>query len=413
MAGLLASPRPWRSRSALLTRGGRPAAADGSLVRIDPTAARRDGASRGSRVAGRGRGRRRQRLGGRRPHPGALAVQPADRHVHARRHVGRAAFLAVLGGKVYVASDGPNAFSGTVVRYDAATGHREGGVEVQACTIASGEGVVWVAGCPFVDRLSTDDGPLRRIRHVFIPYPSPADGGERPRPVPRTRTRRRFALGARRRARPAAVAARPAHAARSGARRASTSRRGRSSTPRDASGSPTLSTTASSPSTRERMPSLPASDVCRGAAGIAATRGSLWVACSLDGAVDRIGVERRSASWRPCAFRGGRSRSRAGARRRLGDVRCGVEPSLVAAAAPSSPWRGSGGPRRGRSRHGARRCASRVHRRLLRLLPRLPGPRARRRGAAVPRPRRAPPVGRPGRRRHRGGLSATADAHGC
>ena len=29
--------------------------------------------------------------------------------------------------------------------------------------------------------------------------------------------------------------------------------------------------------------------VCRGAAGIAATRGSVWVACSLDGEVDRIG----------------------------------------------------------------------------------------------------------------------------
>jgi len=47
------------------------------------------------------------------------------------------------------------------------------GVDVQACAIAAGEGVVWVAGCPFVDRLSTDAGPLRRLRHVFIPYPSP------------------------------------------------------------------------------------------------------------------------------------------------------------------------------------------------------------------------------------------------
>ena len=105
--------------------------------------------------------------------------------------------LAVLADKVYVASDGPNAFSGTVVRYDAATGHREAGVEGLACAITSGEGVVSVAGCPYVDRLSTDGGPLRFTRHVFIPYQSPLVGRERPCPVPGARGRRRLAVGAR------------------------------------------------------------------------------------------------------------------------------------------------------------------------------------------------------------------------
>ena len=182
----------------LLTRGGGlAAAASGALVRIDPVTAR---VSARAAVPG---------------YPDAVAVAGgtvwvADFRTQAlwrftprtgtfTRVVtsGEPRDLAVLAGKVYVASDGPNAFSGTVVRYDAATGHREAGVEGLACAITSGEGVVWVAGCPYVDRLSTDGGPLRLIAPRLHPVPVAADGRERPCPVPGARGRRRLAVGAR------------------------------------------------------------------------------------------------------------------------------------------------------------------------------------------------------------------------
>ena len=81
--------------------------------------------------------------------------------------------LAALDGKVYVAADGPF-LSGVVARYDASTGVRQEAIERLACAVASGEGVVWVAGCPAVQRLSTRAGPLRELRETFIPFRSPA-----------------------------------------------------------------------------------------------------------------------------------------------------------------------------------------------------------------------------------------------
>ncbi len=81
--------------------------------------------------------------------------------------------LAALDGKVYVAADG-EFLSGVVSRYDAATGVRERGIDELACAVASGEGVVWMAGCPFVQRLSTDDGKLRKLAETFIPFQAPA-----------------------------------------------------------------------------------------------------------------------------------------------------------------------------------------------------------------------------------------------
>jgi YVTN family beta-propeller protein len=80
--------------------------------------------------------------------------------------------LAALDGKVYVAADG-EFLSGVVSRYDAATGVRERGIDELACAIASGERMVWMAGCPFVQRLSTDDGKLRKLAETFIPYQAP------------------------------------------------------------------------------------------------------------------------------------------------------------------------------------------------------------------------------------------------
>jgi YVTN family beta-propeller protein len=80
--------------------------------------------------------------------------------------------LAALDGKVYVAADG-RFLSGVVSRYDASSGVREEGIDRLACAVASGEGVLWVAGCPFVQRLSTDEGRLRELKKVFLPFRSP------------------------------------------------------------------------------------------------------------------------------------------------------------------------------------------------------------------------------------------------
>jgi YVTN family beta-propeller protein len=80
--------------------------------------------------------------------------------------------IAALGDQVYVAVDG-NTSKGSVARYDAATGERIDSIEDLACALASGDGVVWAAGCPFVDRLSTDGQRLRRLRHVFLEFQPP------------------------------------------------------------------------------------------------------------------------------------------------------------------------------------------------------------------------------------------------
>ncbi len=93
-------------------------------------------------------------------------------------------------------------------RYDAVTGVREDGIDLLACAMAGGQGVVWAAGCPFVQRLSTDGGRLRKLHEIYLPYPDPDQCRERARPVPRARDRRRLGLGPRGRARPAALAAR-------------------------------------------------------------------------------------------------------------------------------------------------------------------------------------------------------------
>jgi YVTN family beta-propeller protein len=81
--------------------------------------------------------------------------------------------LAALDGKVYVAADG-RFLSGVVSRYDASSGVREEGIDRLACAVASGDGVLWVAGCPFVQRLGTGEGKLRELVKVFLPFRSPA-----------------------------------------------------------------------------------------------------------------------------------------------------------------------------------------------------------------------------------------------
>jgi YVTN family beta-propeller protein len=80
--------------------------------------------------------------------------------------------LAALGDDVYVAADGNN-LTGSVARYDATTGVRKDSVDLLACALASGQGVIWAAGCPFVQRLSTGSRPLRKVREVFLPFQRP------------------------------------------------------------------------------------------------------------------------------------------------------------------------------------------------------------------------------------------------
>ncbi len=81
--------------------------------------------------------------------------------------------LAALGDRVYVGADGQK-FSGVISTYDAVTAVRGDSIDLLACAMASGEGVVWAAGCPFVQRLSTDERPLRTLRQRFLPFRSPA-----------------------------------------------------------------------------------------------------------------------------------------------------------------------------------------------------------------------------------------------
>jgi YVTN family beta-propeller protein len=152
--------------------GPAPAAATGTLTRVD---ARTNEAVERTEVAG---------------HPGNLAVtpggvwmtdfidgvlwryEPAAGRPQRVPSYGEPRDLAALGGKVYVAADGPF-FSGVVARYDASTGVRAEVLEKQVCAVASGEGVLWVAGCPAVQRLSTREGPLRVRKEVPIPFRSP------------------------------------------------------------------------------------------------------------------------------------------------------------------------------------------------------------------------------------------------
>jgi len=81
--------------------------------------------------------------------------------------------LAAVGNNVYVGADG-EFLSGIVSRYDAVSGVRRDSVELLACAMGAGEGVVWAAGCPFAQRLSTDARSLRILKSVYIPFAEPA-----------------------------------------------------------------------------------------------------------------------------------------------------------------------------------------------------------------------------------------------
>lgn len=166
--------------AAALDRGGEaPAAAPaGALVRID---------SRTNRVAAR------VRVPG---HPGPIAVtrggvwtgdfqdgvlwryEPSSGDLQRVSTNGEPRDITAAGPQLYVATDG-NEFTGLVSRYDAFTGERIDDISLVACALTSGEGVVWVAGCPYVQRLSTGSDRLHKLAEVPLPFltPATADNG--------------------------------------------------------------------------------------------------------------------------------------------------------------------------------------------------------------------------------------------
>jgi DNA-binding beta-propeller fold protein YncE len=86
---------------------------------------------------------------------------------------GRPYAATIDGGSAYVASLGPGQFAGNVSKFDAVTGGRVGGIELFACSLASGDYGVWAAGCPNVQHLATAGASQDpRIRAtVAIPFP--------------------------------------------------------------------------------------------------------------------------------------------------------------------------------------------------------------------------------------------------
>ena len=155
----------------VLTRGGgeAPVASGGAVVRIDPAtnAAAEpiqvgdgpvavDAASDGVWVAA---GRE-----------GSLwRIDPRSLAAVRVPSVGAPSDLAVYGGRLYVGSNGPAAFSGNVTAYDASSGRRLGGVELLVCSLTAGPAGVWTAGCPNVQHLSSDQTP-KILRTVPIPF---------------------------------------------------------------------------------------------------------------------------------------------------------------------------------------------------------------------------------------------------
>ena len=75
-----------------------------------------------------------------------------------------------------MAADGPKAFAGNVAAYDAGNGRRIDGLELPSCasSIAADMRGVWVSPCPYLERLSFEDGPARAVATLTIASPTDA-----------------------------------------------------------------------------------------------------------------------------------------------------------------------------------------------------------------------------------------------
>ena len=105
--------------------------------------------------------------------------------------------LSATDDDLFVASDGETVFDGVVARYNAVTGAREDGVDVLACSVVAGKGVLWVAGCPYLVRVSVGDGQMKILDSVLVPFQRAALGCHEPVRDARHGARVRRALGRR------------------------------------------------------------------------------------------------------------------------------------------------------------------------------------------------------------------------
>jgi len=100
-------------------------------------------------------------------------IDPATGEVARFTTAGEPRDLAAVGDEVYVASDGQTPFEGVVARYNAITGAREDGIDTLSCSVAARPGVLWVAGCPFLVRVTAGPQPMRIERSVLVPFRKP------------------------------------------------------------------------------------------------------------------------------------------------------------------------------------------------------------------------------------------------
>jgi YVTN family beta-propeller protein len=161
----------------LLTRAEAPAEVGGSLIRIDPQSGNvtnryRVSAHPGVITTSAGR----VWLGDL-PDGALWTLEPRTGELRRVPSLGEPVDLTALGGKIYVAAASAETFSGTVTRYHAVTGVRQGKLDLLACTIAGGEGVVWSCGNQKVNKLSADSGKLRILRSLSLPYREPVSTG--------------------------------------------------------------------------------------------------------------------------------------------------------------------------------------------------------------------------------------------
>jgi YVTN family beta-propeller protein len=103
--------------------------------------------------------------------PGGGVVTPVNSVGHPRD-------LAYHRGRIYIAADGAEPFTGSVLAHDAVTGNREGGFELLACSITAGllEGV-WSSGCPNIERLERGPRGLRVADRLSLPFPETVTAG--------------------------------------------------------------------------------------------------------------------------------------------------------------------------------------------------------------------------------------------